>query len=306
MKIEELQKVNQEELSKRVGSYWIWEAVCVAGSVLVSILFFRFLFYLNYLDEMFLIPPFFWILGMLFSLIGALGMILIFLIISRRNAIKIIEIQEEECDPFLYEACWRKTQVRFLYKNNYLCNLMLAQYYQGNYEEAWNTAEQIERQKLKGVFRVNFYIIMSALCFEKGIGAQVKELEEEFRLRISTAGDKKNMQFLCANNNHRRAYENKDYTAAYGFLQEIGYLTGSRNTRKLRVLNSFLEARLALACGKLEEAKVKAGFAARYGNRTAMAKEAEDMLEEIAAKEHKAGMGGNGGMDVEEVSDESR
>ena len=283
MKIEEAQKVNGEEVLKRVRSYWIWEAVCIVGDVLVLILFLRFQRYLDYLDSMYLIPPFFWILGMLFSLIGALGMIFILFIFSRRNSMKIIEILEEECEPFLYEMCWHKTQLKFLFRNNHLCNLMLARYYQGNYEEAWDTANQIQRQKLKGVFRGNYYIIMSALCFRKGMGGRVKELEEEFRLRISSGMDKQNMQILCANNNLQRAYENEDFTAAYGFLQEINYLAGMRNTRKQRVLNSFWEARLALASGKTEEAKVKAGYAFRYGNRTIMAEEAKKLLEEIAS-----------------------
>ena len=69
----------------------------------------------------------------------------------------------------------------------------------------------MEVYKLKGKFKLNYYILMSSLYFRRGMGQQVRELEEAYRKTAQNKREKKNFQILCASNNLTRALENKLY-----------------------------------------------------------------------------------------------
>ena len=131
-------------------------------------------------------------------------------IVARRGGVRISEILSEECDPFLYEACI-SGRGRLFYRERVLCNLALARYYQGNYDKAWETLKGIDPHKLRGIFKANFYILLSDLYFKRGMGMGVRGIEEEFRQSMKGKREQRYFEMLCAGNNLTRALENQDY-----------------------------------------------------------------------------------------------
>lgn len=205
---------------------------------------------------------------------------LISIFIVRSGEVKILQILTEECDPFLYEACIN-TRRPLLYKNGYLCNRAIAQYYQGNFNLAWETFQQINPQKLKGMHWVNYYILLSDLYFKKGMGNQVTELEEAMRRVIKNKKDQKNFQVLCTGNNLIRAVENKDYETAFRFLQERIELGGNVTQKWIRVNCAWWEAKVYIGLGEKKSARLKLEYAVANGGRLYCAQNAKQLLEEL-------------------------
>ena len=294
----EKNKPTEKEAWRRAAGYWLLQIVCVLGGILDILLLCTSFLYLEQAEHVYPMPLELHIGGRVFFFVGFFGILLILLILTGENDMKTVRLLEEKCDPFLYEAVWDKTYRFIPGRDKSLCNLAVAEYCQGDADKARSTLERIRSRKLKGTCKLNYYLIKSSIYFEHGKGEQVKELEEEFKKRISRRGDGKNMRRLCANNNLQRAYDNKDYAAAYTFLGEWRYLNDKRFTTKIKVSLSCWEAKIALACGNLPEAEVRAREAVQYGNRTIMAEEAKKILQLLEKKENI--------MVDEEVRNESR
>ncbi len=236
-------------------------------------------------------------IGIVYALLVSIACLVI-----RMGSVRIAEILATECDPFLYEACIRKSSMA-LYKDRILCNIALAQHSQGNYDGAWETLQGINTHKLKGIFRANYYILLSAQYFQRGMGIQVHELEEAFRRSISRqtpyqqeyqrnlpAGvsartrrrrDWKYFEMLCAGNNLTRALENQDYGAASRFLHERMDLDGNTVRPWMRVNYAFKEAQIYLGLGEKESAKLSLQYVVSKGNRMWCVKEAQRLLESM-------------------------
>lgn len=230
-----------------------------------------------------------------YALIVAVGCLTL-----RMGALKIVEILATECDPFLYEACIRRSSM-VLYKERILCNIALAQHCQGNFDRAWETLQEINPQKLKGIFRANYYILLSSQYFRRGMGMQVHELEEAFLrsilrqtryrqmngasvgtdARLRKKRDWKYFEMLCAGNNLTRAIENQDYPAAYGFLHERMDLNGKFVRPWMKVNYALKEAQVYLGLGEKESAKLSLNYVVSKGNRMWCVQEAQRLLGKV-------------------------
>lgn len=207
-------------------------------------------------------------------------------LVIRLGSVRIAEILTTECDPFLYEACIRKSS-RVLYKDRILCNLALAKHCQGNYDSAWETLQAVNVRKLKGVFRANYYILLSAQYFRRGMGMEAHELEETFRQSISHAApyqrkrDWKYFEMLCASNNLTRALANQDYQAASRFLHERMDLDGNTVRPWMKVNYALKQAEIYLGLGETKSAKLSLKYVVSKGNRMWCATEAQRRLESL-------------------------
>lgn len=241
-----------------------------------------------------------------YALIAAIACLII-----RLGSVKIAEILAEECDPYLYEACIRRSGM-VLYKDRILCNIALAQHSQGNFDRAWETLQGINPRKLKGIFRANYYILLSAQYFKRGMGMQVRELEQAFLRSISrqtqyrqeyermngTAAvtdarlrrkrDWKYFEMLCAGNNLTRAMENQDYQSASRFLHERIDLNGKAIRPWMKVNYALKAAQIYLGLGENESAKLSLNYVVSKGNRMWCAQEAQRILAGMETQEEKA------------------
>lgn len=120
---------------------------------------------------------------------------------------------------------------------------------------------------------------MSSLYFRRGMGQQVRELEEAYRKTAQNKMENKNFQILCASNNLTRALENKDYTAAFRFLQERIELNGNLSQTWTKVGFYFKEAEIYLGLGEKESARLKLEYVTEKGGRLFYVQEARQMLE---------------------------
>ena len=203
-------------------------------------------------------------------------------LIMRFGSLKIAEILATECDPFLYEACLQKSS-RLLHQDRLLCSIALAQHYQGNFDRAWETLQEINVYKLRGIHRANYYILMSDQYFKRGMGQQVHELEERFRqsVRAKNKREWKYFETLCAGNNLTRALENQDYQAAAGFLGDRIALNGNASRPWTRVIFALKEAQIYLGLGEKESAKLCLKYVVDNGNRMWCVQEAMRLSEGI-------------------------
>lgn len=265
------------EVRKRVAQYRKRKCLGVAVWIIGA---FNFLYLLFKIDSRIK-----WIIGGYGCFIIGISQLLLTLvlfiiceIIIMSGMSKISSALSMDCDPFLYEACILKSG-SFLYKDRFLCNQAMAQYYQGKFELAWETFQRIEEYKLKGKFKLNYYILMSSLYFRRGMGQQVRELEEAYRKTAQNKRERKNFQMLCASNNLTRALENKDYSTAFQFLQERMELNGNLSQTWTKVGFSFKEAEIYLGLGEKESARHKLEYVAEKGGRLFYVQEARQMLE---------------------------
>ena len=198
-------------------------------------------------------------------------------IVARRGGVRISEILSEECDPFLYEACI-SGRGRLFYRERVLCNLSLARYYQGNYDKAWETLKGIDPHKLRGIFKANFYILLSDLYFKRGMGMGVRGIEEEFRQSMKGKREQRYFEMLCAGNNLTRALENQDYLAAFGFLCKRMELNGNTVRPWMKVNCAMKEAQIYLGLGEKESARLCLDYVVAKGGRMRCVQEAEQIL----------------------------
>lgn len=206
----------------------------------------------------------------------------------RYGARAISETLSEACDPYLYEACLNRLNILF-YKDRLACNYALAQYYQGEFDRAWGTLQRINVYKLKGSFKLNYYILLSSLYFKRGMGGHVAELEQAYRSGIRNKREQKYFRMLCAGNNFIRAMGNRDYDAAFRFLREREALNGNMCPRWQRIGYRIREAQLYAALGEKESAKLNLRYVLQNGGRIFYVREAEHLMSELASKEETEG-----------------
>lgn len=201
-------------------------------------------------------------------------------LLVRFGVTAITNTLSRDCDPYLFEACLSRLPVLF-YKDRAACNFAMAQYYQGNFERSWETMQCINVYKLKGIFKINYYIMMSALYFRKGMGDRAAELEQAYRAGIKSKKDKKYFRKLCAGNNVFRAMENKDYEAAFRFLREREELNENVFQRWQKVGSSMREAQIYAALGEKESARLNIQYVLENGGRLFYIEEAKKLSEEL-------------------------
>lgn len=197
----------------------------------------------------------------------------------------IEKILFEECDPVLYEACAMRIKQPF-FKDRVKCNLAVARYYQGDIQKTYDTLMQIRPEKLKKGFALNYYVILSAVYFEKELGQQVPELEQACKRQLPKNEKGQNFfKHLCACNNLQRALANKDYEAAFHFMKESTEINTKFNYRLYRVLQSFHEAEIYQGIGDMTSAKWNLDYVVKEGNRLFVKTKAEEMRKSMEESE---------------------
>lgn len=213
----------------------------------------------------------------LYAVIGAVAVLVEWL-----GAMKIHLALYEECDPFVYESCLNRLHP-FFYKERFACLSAVARYYQGDFHGAEEILRNVNLYKLKGMYKVNYYIIMSSIFFKKGEGMRVAELEKSYRAGMKKNNKKEQMYFrmLCACNNMYRAMENKDYQSAFRFLTERKELEEGK-TRKWALIGfNMWEARVCAGMGDMESARLRLDYVIKDGGRLVYVAEARELLEKI-------------------------
>ncbi len=208
---------------------------------------------------------------------------------------------QKECDPFLFEAC--VYHMGFMGNENLKrLNLAIAQYYQGNFQQAMDTIMHTDPSSFKKTNRLNYYALKSGLCFRFGMGDKVRELENEFQRRISGKQDTKNMRLLCAMNNLKRARANKDYESAWRFYQEWLHLSDPVSQQLWsKVGRAWQQAVLEQDCGNEAGARAAFAYVEKYGNRLMFVKDAARFLhpqETAADKTESEGVKRDGGTEA--------
>lgn len=217
----------------------------------------------------------------LYAVIGAIAVLVKWL-----GAMKIHLALYEECDPFVYESCLNKLHP-FFYKERFACLRAIARYYQGDFYGAEEILRNVNLYKLKGMYKVNYYIIMSSVFFKKGEGMRVTELEKSYRAGMKKNNKKEQMYFrmLCACNNMYRAMENKDYPSAFRFLAERKELEEGK-TRKWALIGFHMwEARICAGLGDKESAGLHLDHVIADGGRLVYVAEARELLGKINGAE---------------------
>lgn len=191
--------------------------------------------------------------------------------------LEIEKILFEECDPFLYEACAMRIKQPF-FKDRVNCNLAVARYYQGNTDAAYDTLMAINPEKLKREFALNYYLLLSMIYFQRDMGQQVPELEQACRRKLSK--NKKGQALfahLCACNNFRRAMANKDYDAAFGFMQDAATAPNRLFYKLHQIAYSYDAALLYRAAGEKASTGWNLDYIAQEGNKLFVVQKAEEM-----------------------------
>lgn len=277
------------EVKKRMSQLHIQQGIGI-GIIICAVVYFIYTMY--QIDSYYLAMAFGRPAALL--VIASICMIYILLVVigalvMRLGSVRITSILAKECDPYLYEACISRNRQLF-FKDRLLCALALAQHYQGDYDRAWTTLQEINVHKLRGTFCANYYILLSDQYFKRGMGLKVRDLEEAYRLRVTGKRSRKYFEMLCAGNNLTRAFENQDYQAAAGFLQKRMELDGNVVHIWMRVCYAYKEAQIFLGLGEKESAKMKLRYVAGNGGRLWSAREARRMLGEM---EEEAKQGGD-------------
>ena len=202
-------------------------------------------------------------------------------LVEMAGAVKIDSALYEQCDPFVYEACLDGLRV-FFYKDRVVCLHAMAQYYQGNSDRAEEILRSVNLYKLRGMFRLNYYILMSAICFQKGMGMRASELEQSFRNGIKkNKKAQRDFETLCASNNLIRAIENKDYPSAFRFLSERKGLDGAKCRKWTHIGYSLYEAEIYAGIGDKKSARLNLEYVIAEGGRLVYVKRAKELLREI-------------------------
>lgn len=116
-----------------------------------------------------------------FALYGVIAAIAV--LVKWLGAVKIDKALYEECDPFVYEACLDRLHPLF-YKERFAVLHAMARYYQGDEYTAEEILRNVNMYKLKGLYKLNYYILLSAISLKKGDGMRAAEFEvlpQEFK-----------------------------------------------------------------------------------------------------------------------------
>ena len=220
-------------------------------------------------------------------------------VVAKTGSTWVYGALQKECDPFLFEAC--VYHMGFMGNENLKrLNLAIAQYYQGNFQQAMDTIMHTDPSSFKKTNRLNYYVLKSGLCFRFGMGDKVRELENEFQRRISCKQDTKNMQLLCVMNNLKRARANKDYESAWRFYHEWFHLSGAESQQLWsKVGRAWQQAVLEQDCGNEAAARAAFTFVEKYGNRLFFVKDAAQFLHpQETAKTEEEGEEQSGGTEA--------
>lgn len=218
-----------------------------------------------------------------FALYGVIAAIAI--LVKWLGGVKIDKALYEECDPFVYEACLDRLHTIF-YKERFAALHAMARYYQGDSRSAEEILRNINLYKLKGMHKLNYYILMSAICFEKGEGMRAAEFEQSYR-RSLRKNKKEQMYFqmLCASNNLFRAMENKDYKAAFDFLAKRKVLDAGKCRKWTYIGYSLWEAKIYAGLGDEKSARLNAEYVLAEGGRLVYVERAKVLLREMGSAE---------------------
>ena len=299
MTVEEMTAVDQREVDRRVRRCRLRQWLGWAAYALVVVHLFYMIFGV--------FPMQAWMRpygrGMTQLCVIALHFAVLFVLalVAKTGTTWIYGALQKECDPFLFEAC--VYHMGFMGNENMKrLNLAIAQYYQGNFQQAMDTIMHTDPSSFKKTNRLNYYALKSGLCFRFGMGDKVRELENEFQRRISGKQDTKNMQLLCAMNNLKRARANKDYESAWRFYQEWLHLSDPVSQQLWsKVGRAWQQAVLEQDCGNEAGARAAFAYVEKYGNRLMFVKDAARFLhpqETAADKTESEGVKRDGGTEA--------
>lgn len=299
MTVEEMTAVDQREVDRRVRRCRLRQWLGWAAYALVVVHLFYMIFGV--------FPMQAWMRpygrGMTQLCVIALHFAVLFVLalVAKTGTTWIYGALQKECDPFLFEAC--VYHMGFMGNENLKrLNLAIAQYYQGNFQQAMDTIMHTDPSSFKKTNRLNYYALKSGLCFRFGMGDKVRELENEFQRRISGKQDTKNMRLLCAMNNLKRARANKDYESAWRFYQEWLHLSDPVSQQLWsKVGRAWQQAVLEQDCGNEAGARAAFAYVEKYGNRLMFVKDAARFLhpqETAADKTESEGVKRDGGTEA--------
>ncbi len=205
---------------------------------------------------------------------------IIAVVIIQSGSNKITDTLYQMCDPYLYEECLNRLRV-WRYKDRFSCLHGMAQYYQGDTDRALETFRSINVHKLKGLIRTNYYLLMSAIYFQKGMGQRVPELEQAYRASMKKS-KREQIYFrtLCASNNLYRAMENRDYESAFRFLEERKELD-VKVPKWVRIGYHLWEGKIYAAIGDKNSARMNLNYVVKEGGRLVHVSQAKELLEEM-------------------------
>lgn len=300
MTVEEMTAVDQREVDRRVRRCRLRQWLGWAAYALVAIHLLWMILSSNFPVRLW-VSGYKWDMLQICMIITHFAVLFILALVAKTGTTWIYGALQKECDPFLFEAC--VYHMGFMGNENLKrLNLAIAQYYQGNFQQAMDTIMHTDPSSFKKTNRLNYYALKSGLCFRFGIGDKVRELENEFQRRISGKQDTKNMQLLCAMNNLKRARANKDYESAWRFYQEWLHLSDPVSQQLWsKVGRAWQQAVLEQDCGNEAGARAAFAYVEKYGNRLMFVKDAARFLhpqETAADKTESEGVKRDGGTEA--------
>ena len=277
MTVEEMTAVDQREVDRRVRRCRLRQWLGWAAYALVAIHLLWMILSSNFPVRLW-VSGYKWDMLQICMIITHFAVLFILALVAKTGTTWIYGALQKECDPFLFEAC--VYHMGFMGNENLKrLNLAIAQYYQGNFQQAMDTIMHTDPSSFKKTNRLNYYALKSGLCFRFGMGDKVRELENEFQRRISGKQDTKNMQLLCAMNNLKRARANKDYESAWRFYQEWLHLSDPVSQQLWsKVGRAWQQAVLEQDCGNEAGARAAFAYVEKYGNRLMFVKDAARFL----------------------------
>ncbi len=277
MTVEEMTGVDQREVDRRVRRCRIRQCLGWFAFALVGIHLFWMVFSSSFPAQL-LMNGYKWNILRICMIITHFAVLFVLALVAKTGSVWIYGALRKECDPFLFEAC--VYHMGFMGNEDLKrLNLAIAQYYQGNFQQAMDTVMHTDPSSFKKANRLNYYALKSGLYFRFDMGDKVRELENEFQRRISGKKDTKNMQLLCAMNNLKRARTNKDYESAWRFYQEWLHLSDSGNQQLWsKVGRAWQQAVLEQDCGNEAGAGAAFAYVEKYGNRLMFVKDAARFL----------------------------
>lgn len=273
-------RLRAEEIMREYRTHkWISNVIVLADIIiLVYLAVFKLSYTVSYMVGGF---TFFLMILSAFALYGVIAAAAIY--IKWLGAIKIYKALYEECDPFVFEACADRLHIVF-HKERLLFLRAIAKYYQGDNRSAEQIFRNINLYKLKGPYKLNYYILMSAILFEKGEGMRVSELEQSYRSGIKNKKDQMYFKMLCASNNLIRAMENSDYQSAFRFFAERKSLD-RKCSKWLHIAYSMFAAEIYAGLEDEKSARLNAEYVLAEGGRLVYVERAKALLREMGSAE---------------------
>lgn len=275
-----LQAVNSERTEKIMSQYRKHLMACLA-IILIEFIFSQ------YMVDFILDEKLYRTGGMLFwgllscILTQFVFVLLIAVLIRGGGYTKIRALLYEECDPFAYETCLSKLHAPLARESGAVLRA-LAQCCQGNSQKAEETLKNINPYKLRGEDKLEYYLLMSELCFAKGEEMRVAEFERVYLTGVEkNQREQKCFQRFCANNHRLWAMKNKDYPAAHRFLSEQRALSGRKCEKYSVIKYSMLEAEIHAGLGETKSARINLEYVIDEGGRLVQVQQAKELLRKL-------------------------